>query len=170
MIASTARTEIDRIRRDDAAFFVELLNSPGWLRFIGDRDVHTAADAVAWLEGGFLACYDKHGWGYWIVRLKDGTPIGICGFLKKAYLENEDFGFAFLPEYCGQGYGHEAAAAVLEYGLREYGFEVLDAVTVASNAASIALLGKLGFRAHGTVDIPDCEGDHRLYRWARESA
>ena len=90
--------------------------------------------------------------------------MGICGFLKKPYLEYVDFGFAFFEKYHGQGYGYEVGRAAMEYGIETYKFKNLDAVTHIDNIQSIGLLKKLGFRSEGIIDVPETRRS-RLFRW-----
>ena len=74
----------------------------------------TLADAAAYIERGPLASYAQHGFGLWLVTLKDGgTAIGMCGLIKREGLDDVDIGFAYLPQFCGRGYATEAAAATL---------------------------------------------------------
>ena len=165
-ILRTERTIIETIQLTDAEFFVSLVNSADWLRFIGDRKVNDVEDARRYLLAGFLKCYDENAFGYYLVRTLALTPIGICGFLKKAHLENVDFGFALLPDWYGLGLGYEAAKAVLDYGIRTFSFSVLDAVTSPDNVRSKRLLEKLGFNRIGeSGNIENAE----LYRWRRDS-
>ena len=121
------------------------------------------------LKNGFLDHYETRGYSYYVVRLARGQEIGVCGFLKKPYLEHEDFGFAFLPAYQGQGYGFEAGRAILDFGIRQFGFSALDAVTVPDNEASIRLLEKLGFVYLGPVEEPDTKTQLCLYHWTGKS-
>ena len=44
----------------DTEFIIQLLNSPGWLKFIGDRNVKTEDDAKAYLENGPLTSYREN--------------------------------------------------------------------------------------------------------------
>src|SRR5688572_21540231 len=112
----TQRLGLREFTRDDAVFIVELLNTPGWLQFIGDRNVKTKEQAIIYLENGPLKSYKENGFGSWMVELKeDKTPIGMCGILRRESLENPDIGFAFLPEYTGKGYAFEIASATLSY-------------------------------------------------------
>ena len=74
------------------------------------------------------------------------TPIGTCGFAKRPFLDHPDFGFAFLPEYTGQGYAIEIAVATMAYAEEVLKMEKLVAFTTPSNKRSIQLLLKLGFR------------------------
>ena len=113
-----------------------------------------------------MKCYNENGFGYYLVKILDRTPIGICGFLKKANLENVDFGFALHPDWFGLGLGYESATAVLNYGIRTYSFIVLDAVTSPDNVRSKRLLDRLGFNRIGAIgNIENTE----LYRWRIES-
>ena len=165
-VAKTARTIINYNTLDDASFFLTLANSPDWLRYIGERIVTNVQDACQYLENGLLQFYSDNRYGYYVVRTAlDRVPIGICGFLKRQSLENPDFGFAFLPEYYGQGFAIESCRAVLEFGIGTFGFSVLDAVTSLENVRSIRLLEKLGLLQYGTVDGDNSEDQLTLYRW-----
>lgn len=164
-LPNTERTVIDFITLDDASFFVELVNSPEWLRFVGDRKVANEHDAREFLRQGLLQFQSENGFGYYIAKLQNShIPIGICGFVKKPELENPDFGFALLPAFYGQGFAYEFSSAVLSYGVQKFGFRVLDAVTTPDNIRSIRLLEKLQFEYLGTVKCGD-EDDLKLFRW-----
>lgn len=154
MSLNTERTQISPLQLEDSAFFLKLVNTPGWLRFIGDRGISSEPQAREFLQTAFLNSLELNGFGYDIVRLIDGSePVGICGFLKKPELQNPDFGFAFLPDHCGRGLATEACQAVLKSGVREFGFTVVDAVTMEENHRSIHLLERLGFEAAGAVSF-----------------
>ncbi|MBY6196055.1 GNAT family N-acetyltransferase [Vibrio hangzhouensis] len=165
-VATSARLKLDKITEQDADFFLELLNSKGWLTNIGDRNVHSQDQAVAYLREGFLKCYQDNGFGYYVIRLKPcSTPVGICGFLKKPELCYPDLGYALLPQFEGQGYAFEACSAVLDWVQRQYDIQVIDAVTLRENSASIRLLGKLGFDRIGIQVSPD-GGELALFRFS----
>ena len=164
-IGQTSRTNIRKIELTDAPFFVDLMNSPPFLHYIGDRNVRDEAGAAKYLSNGMLKSYEQFGYGYYVVRTLDEKPIGICGFLKKSFLDNVDFGFAFLPEYQGQGFGYEAGQATLQYGIRKYAFRALDAVTVPANRPSIGLLEKLGFAFQSKTIQPETQEQLSIYRW-----
>jgi len=164
LICETPRTRIHRITTNDAPFFLDLLNSPAWLRYIGNRDIPDVAAAAEYIRSRLLRTYEEHGFGYYLVRLHDGTPIGTCGFLKKPHLENPDFGFAFLPSYQGQGYAQESATAILAYGIREFRFLTLDAETLPENQASIRLLKALSFHELNSNTAPKTTNETVLFR------
>ncbi len=165
---ATERTVIEYITLDDAPFFVSLLNSPDWLRYIGDRQINTVEDASRYLQGGFVRSYADYGYGYYLIKaLPDRVPVGICGFLNKPELDNPDFGFALVAEYYGQGYALESCRAVLDRGIQAFDFAVLDAVTKVANLRSIRLLEKLGFERLGVAAANVTGDDLLLYRWHR---
>jgi RimJ/RimL family protein N-acetyltransferase len=132
---------------DDAAFILQLVNEPSWLRFIGDRGVRTLEDARGYILKGPMEMYRRFGFGlYLVVNKADGVPMGLCGLLKRDSLPDVDIGFAFLPRFWGQGYAHEAAAAVLAQGQNTFGLRRILAITSPDNHSSIKLLEKLGLR------------------------
>lgn len=142
----TPRLRIRWLQVEDAPFIYTLVNDPAWIRYIGDKNVANYEDAKTYIETGPLEMYRSLGFGLNRVSLKqDGTPIGICGLLKREKLDDVDLGFAFLPEFRGQGYALEAATAVLEYGCRELRIPRIVAILTAHNLASKKLLSKLGF-------------------------
>ena len=71
-------------------------------------------------------------------------------------MDHPDFGFAFLPEYTGQGYALEMAVAAMAYAEEVLKLEKLVAITLPANRRSIQLLIKLGFRFEKTMMV---EGD-----------
>ena len=140
----------------DSAFVLELLNSPKFLQYIGDRNVRSADEAADFIDNKYAASYREHGYGLYAVDLKkNGTPVGICGFVRRDTLPGPDIGFAFLPQFEGQGYGLESAEAVMRYGREKLGFTDVYAITTLDNDASGRLLEKLGFTLQETIDRDD---------------
>lgn len=146
-VIQTDRLVLRWLTTEDAGFIHELLNDPDWLRYIGDRGVRTLEDARDYLLQGPIAMYAQAGFGLYRVELRESrVPIGICGLIKRDALEDVDIGFAFLPQFRGQGYAWEAAAATLEYGRRTLGLSRIVAIVSPKNHSSIQLLQKLGLR------------------------
>jgi RimJ/RimL family protein N-acetyltransferase len=153
-ILDTERLIIRKFDLSDAGFIIELLNSPGWLQFIGDRNVKTVADAEGYLLNGPLKSYEVNGFGLYGVTLKDGTPIGMCGLIKRDALQHVDVGFAFMPLHTGKGYALEATEAILSYARNELGFTTILAITTQDNVQSINLLKKIGLRFERLIQMP----------------
>lgn len=126
---------------------LELLNTPTWIQFIGYRGVLTLEKARQYIVNGPLKSYEQFGYGPYLVKLKEnGQPIGLCGLFKRESLEDVDIGSALLPDYAGNGYGYEAASAVMTYAVREWKLPRILGLTTAANQHSIRLLEKLGLR------------------------
>lgn len=161
----TERLILEPVDVDDAPFFFDLMNSEGWLRFIGDRGIHSVEDARECLRSIFLASVRTHGFGYAVARRReDDRPVGICGFLLKTHLEHPDFGFALLPPFEGVGFAQEMSEVMMRHGLMRYGFEVVDAETSPDNHRSARLLMKLGFARVRAREREGSQGALDIYR------
>lgn len=162
-IAATERLELVHLTVEDAPFILELVNDPAWLRFIGDRGVHTLAQAVVYLQNGPLASYAANGYGLYLVRRKaDGASLGMCGLLKRPSLPHPDIGFAYLPQFTGQGYGFEAATAVLHHA-RQLNLSPILAIVKPDNVSSINLLEKLGMQLQQRLSLDEGQSEVLLY-------
>lgn len=140
----------------DAAFIIELLNTPGWLKYIGERNVKTVADAEKYIQNGPAASYNKNGFGLYLVKLKEGhLPVGMCGFIKRNILPHADLGFAFLPQYQGKGYAYEASAASLLFAREKLLLNTILAITVPYNESSIKLIKKINFVFEKMITMPN---------------
>lgn len=149
---------------DDAGFILQLLNEPSWLHFIGDRGVRTLEDARTYILTGPVEMYARLGFGFYVIELKGGgAPIGICGLVKREFLDDVDLGFALLPQYWAKGYAHESAAAVMAYGTGVLGLKRIVAITASDNHSSARLLEKLGLRYQRMVRYPDNDREVRLF-------
>lgn len=169
MIASSKIIETDRLilrhlAEGDAEFILRLMNEPSWLRFIGNKGVRTLEDARSYILNGPVEMYARLGFGLYLVELKpEHLSIGICGLIKRDSLEDVDIGFAFLPEYWGQGYAYEAAHAVVNYGAGVLGLKRIVAITSVDNDSSIRLLAKLGLRFERLMKLSDDSEPVKLF-------
>lgn len=153
-VLETERLVLRRAAVADAAFILRLVNEPAWKQHIGDRGMKTEAAARAYLEKSFLEMYARLGHGLYVAeRRADGTPVGICGVLRRDTLDAVDLGFALLGEFEGQGYALEGARAVLAHEVRVHRFERVLAITSPGNARSERLLGRLGFRFERLAEL-----------------
>ncbi len=158
-VVETQRLVLCWLGEGDAEFILELLNDPSWRQYIGDKGVHTIADAQNYIRKGPVEMYVQRGFGLYLVQTKaDAQSIGICGLIKRDGLEDVDLGFAFLPRFWGRQYAFEAAAAVLAHARDALGMSRIVAITTSANTRSINLLGRLGFRYERNVRL-DAAGD-----------
>jgi len=153
-VLQTERLNLRRLDAGNAAFILELLNDESFLRNIGDRGVRTIEDAVRYILTGPVESYAKHGYGLWLVELKDeGTPAGICGLVKRDALPAADIGYAFLPRFRSRGYASESADAVLSYARSALGLRRVLAITNPDNSGSIKVLEKIGLKFQRLVRL-----------------
>jgi [ribosomal protein S5]-alanine N-acetyltransferase len=159
----TERLILKPFATSDAAFLVKLLNSPTWLRYIGDRNVHTEQEAVAYIHERMISQLERLGYGNnLVIRKEDNMPMGACGLYERPGLPMVDIGFAFLEEFEGKGYGYEAAACLLKAGKKYFGLEKVCAITTQDNTPSQKLLGKLGLQFIKLIRI-ESDKDELMY-------
>ena len=147
-VLETERLNLRRLHAGDAEFILELLNDSSFLHNIGDKGVRTVEDAVRYISTGPVESYARHGFGLWLVELKEtgGVPAGICGLVRRDTLPDADIGYAFLPRFRSRGYAREAAAAVMSHARETLGLRRVLAIVNPDNAASIKVLEKVGLK------------------------
>ena len=146
VIASSRRLILREATTEDDAFILALINQPAWHQYIARHSITTHSQAKKYIQTRLVDSYRNNGVGLWVVETKlERIPIGLCGFVKRPYLNGFDLGFALLPDYCGQGYAGEASRACLDYAKGQPAFAKVLAITLPNNHGSIKLLEKLGF-------------------------
>jgi RimJ/RimL family protein N-acetyltransferase len=164
IVCATRRLRLRHLLAEDAAFILELLNEPDFIRNIGDRGVRSLEDARRYIHSNPVTGYEKSGLGLYLVELLEGnTPIGVCGLLKRDYLRDVDVGFALRESFRGHGYALEAARAVIRHGREVLGLPRIVAITSPHNHASIKLLQRLGLRFERMLHAPDVDRDTSLF-------
>ena len=80
-ILETKRLTLREFTLGDAKFIVDLVNTPGWIEFIGDRNIKTEEQARTYLETGPIKSYGLNGFGHAVFGVitkhfsKPRTPI-----------------------------------------------------------------------------------------------
>lgn len=149
MKIDTERLKITPLLDSDASFIVELLNTDGWIKNIGERNIRSEKDACEYIQ---KVNSNPH-ITYWIVKLKqEGLPIGLVTIIKRDYLPSKDVGFAFLPQFFHKGYAFEATKAVLLALVNSNGLEIILAISLPDNNPSIKLIEKLGLKFEKTIN------------------
>jgi RimJ/RimL family protein N-acetyltransferase len=138
----TERLLIRPIEIGDANFMLQLMNTEGWLKYIGDRNVRSINQAIEYIQK-FISNPD---FNYYVISLKNDTsPIGVLSFLKRDEYEFPDLGFALLPDFERFGFAYEAASAYLNQFKSSSEIKQIIGITKENNIKSIQLLEKLGF-------------------------
>lgn len=139
----TERLLIRPIKIDDKGFILVLLNTQGWLQFIGNRKVKNDIDAEKYIKN----IIDNKNYFYSVFELKETKqPVGIITFLYRDNQKFPDIGFAMLPEFDKKGYAFEATKKYLDEIANEKNVNKLIAITLPDNTSSIRLIEKLGLK------------------------
>lgn len=101
---------------------------PGW----------SANEAAEWIDGRLWRGYP----GFFLAVLRDDHVIGAVGFGGAP----PEVGYMLHPEHWGQGCATEALAACLPEFFDRFPVSGIRATVFEDNLASIAVVGKLGFR------------------------
>ena len=70
LILETERLILRKFTLADAPFILELVNTPTWLQFIGDKGVRNLQDAQNYLKNGSLKSYQENDFGFYFVGEK----------------------------------------------------------------------------------------------------
>ena len=155
-VLRTERLVLRHFHRNDAEFILRLVNEPSFIQHIGDKGVRTAEEADKYLLDGPMDSYERFGYGLNMVELKkSGEPIGMCGLVRREYLDDADIGYAFLEQYWSKGYARESAVAVLQHARNTLGLDRVVAIVTPGNHSSIKLLKKIGLTFEGMIRLSD---------------
>jgi ribosomal-protein-alanine N-acetyltransferase len=143
----TERLNLDLAEVLDAPFFLTLFNSPSWIKYIGDRNVHTLEEAENYIESRMVAQQTRLGYGNYVLRRKeDGVIVGVCGLYDRPAMNGVDIGYALLEQYEGNGYASEAALKLYDVAKNILGLSELKAFTLVDHKASQRILYKIGMK------------------------
>ena len=165
----TKRLHLRPVTSEDAPFILELLNTPKWFQYIGDRKVYSVKDASNYITEKMTPQMERLGFGnFLMIRQSDQKKIGTCGLYDREGMEGVDIGFALLPAYENQGFGTEAAKEMVRAAWEDFGLTKISGITTKENVASQRLLEKLGLKYKGTVQLPDDEEVLWLYELEKD--
>ena len=165
LIFETERLILKPTGVEDADFIFQLVNTPKWIQYIGDRNVNSPEEAEIYIQNRMLPQLERLGFSnYTLIRKSDQAKMGTCGIYSRDGMEDLDMGFAFLPEFEKQGYAYEAARKLLMEAKQSFHLKSLTAFTTKDNYSSQNLLEKLGMKNAGFIRIPNDEEELVLYK------
>jgi [ribosomal protein S5]-alanine N-acetyltransferase len=139
----TDRLIIRPIKLGDSDFICSLVNSNGWLKFIGDRNIRNSDDAEKYIQ----KILENTNYYYNVFEIYETQqPIGIITFLNRDSQEFPDIGFALLPQFEKKGYTFEASKKYLQEIISQKLHKKIIGITVPENENSIKLLLRLGLQ------------------------
>jgi [ribosomal protein S5]-alanine N-acetyltransferase len=163
----TERLRIRALTIIDAGFMMQLMNTPSWIKNIGNRNVNDPTTASNYIANNIINSYHINGFGLFLVVVKkDNQSAGICGIVKREGLTIPDLGFAMLPKYEGKGIATEASKAVVQYAKETLQLSQLAGITKPDNIASIRVLEKVGMEFKEKIQLPQDANMFSLYTMA----
>jgi RimJ/RimL family protein N-acetyltransferase len=150
-VIETPRLRLRKARLEDLDDLFAVFSDPRAMRY-WDTLPH---DDIALTEGflAFLIASAPPDGDDFVVE-RDGRAIGKAGCWKRG-----EIGFILHPDHWGQGIGREALGAVIPHVFASLDLDRLEADVDPRNAASIALLTRLGFRETGRAERTFLVGD-----------
>ena len=160
----TERLSLRRLTLDDAELMLAVWNDPAFIRYVGDRGIRSIDAARVALEEGALKLFSDYVYGpFRVALIADDTPVGVCGLFRREGLDEPDIGFSILPRHWRKGYAYEAASAIVRYAKTHIQLKRLSAVVSTENAASVALIKKLGLQFERMRRLPGDDDDVAIY-------
>lgn len=161
----TERLIIRPTSESDAPFIFELLNTPKWIQYIGDRNISSVESARNYIKEKMTPQLKRLGYGnYTIIRKTDQQKLGVCGLYDREGLDGIDVGFAFLPEYEKNGFAFEATDCIIKAAFNEFNIATISAITSKDNFSSQKLLEKVGLNLMGTTILPNETEELLVYK------
>jgi len=164
-VLSTGRLVLRPVTADDHAALLAHWTLPDVRRFLFDGAALSAAEVADNIEES-IGDFAARGYGIWIIELGSGAGagaglVGTAGLRPLEELGLEIF-YSLAPGAWGKGYATEAARAVMDYGLGPLGLPEVLAEVDEGNAASVAVVKRLGMTPYAVV--PGVLGPMTRYR------
>ena len=161
----TERLIIRPTSENDSEFIFKLLNTPKWLKYIGDRNIKTVESAKTYIKEKMIPQLERLGYSNYTLTTKlDNQKVGTCGLYDREGLEGIDIGFAFLPEYEKKGFAFESSNKLKEIAFNEFDLKTISAITSKDNISSQKLLEKIGLKLSGTTKLSNDDEELLLYK------
>jgi RimJ/RimL family protein N-acetyltransferase len=166
-VLTTKRLILRPVTAHDHAVLLAHWTLPDVRRFLFDGEALSAAEVTETIEDS-VRDFRKDGYGIWLIQEEDRAElVGTAGLRPLEDLGLEIF-YSLAPGSWGQGYATEAARAVLEHALVDLGLPEVLAEVDEGNAASVAVVRRLGMTRFGVV--PGVLGPMTRYRKTAKTA
>ena len=177
----TERLVLRPVTAGDHGALLAHWTQPDVRRFLFDGAALSAAEVAETIEES-IRDFAARGFGIWLIELGsaaglvgtatglDSTATGLVGTagLRPLGGSGLEIFYSLAPGAWGHGYATEAARAVLEYGLGPLGLPEVLAEVDEGNAASVAVVKRLGMTPYAVV--PGLLGPMTRYRTTAATA
>ncbi len=160
-VLTTERLVLRPVTAHDHAVLLAHWTLPDVRRFLFDGAALSAAEVTQTIEES-IQDFAGGGYGSWLIQEEGHTElIGTAGLRPLDELGLEIF-YSVAPGSWGQGYATEAARAVVQHALGSLGMPEVLAEVDEGNAASVAIVKRLGMTPFTVV--PGALGPMTRYR------
>lgn len=157
MELQTERTVLRPLEITDANFMFELNLNHEVLKYTGDVPFVSINEARLFLRN--YRQFELYRTGRFVVLNKiSGVSLGWCGLSYSPDLEEYDLGFRFFQQEWGKGYASETSLKCLQYGFENLNLDSIVGRARYDNAASIAVLAKIGMKFQKPIDFDGLKG------------
>lgn len=146
------RLRLRWLTADDIDGLFDVFSDETMMRYWSSAPMKERAEAEALLAKIRRHFAEKSGFQWGVERKDDGRLLGTCTiFNVHAANQRGELGYALGSAYWRRGYMSEALTALLDYAFGPMQLRRLEADVDPRNAASLGLIGKLGFRREGLL-------------------
>ncbi len=162
---STVRLTAERLTIEHRPEYIRLLTDPRVMKTMSPNGLPLSEElATEWL-GYSVNHWEKHGFGYWLLRLRENGNFVGRGGLRTTTIDGADdieLAYALLPKFWNQGLTTEFAKAALVVAFEQLDVPHVLGYTLATNRASQRVMEKCGFRYEKEVEHANLP--HVFYR------
>ena len=150
---NTERLRVRPMKVSDVEAMFAIKSDPKVTEAYGAEPHRSIGETQKWVEGIQLNGSGQRDSLFWVLVPKgEESAIGSCCYWHfDAKSRRAELGYELHRSYWGKGIMTEALPPVLTYGFKGMGLNRAEACPLADNAASNALLLKLGFRCEGNL-------------------
>jgi ribosomal-protein-alanine N-acetyltransferase len=143
-IVETSRMFLSPVAKNDVEELHRLWAQPAVRKYLCDDSIWPLSQ-IEEIVAQSIAAFEENRYGIWIAKLKHSPAIaGFTGYWTFFEPPEIQLIYGLAPDLWGQGLATEMARAMLDYGFKTYGFEIIRASADVPNVASIAVMKRLG--------------------------
>jgi RimJ/RimL family protein N-acetyltransferase len=150
---ASERLVLRMFRQSDFDDYAEMCGDPDVMRFLGDGQPLSRADAWRNLAV-VVGHWQLRGFGLWAVEEKrTGAFVGRVGCWQPEGWPGFEVGWALRRQFWGKGYATEAALHSVDFAFNKLGRERVISLIQPENSASIAVALRLGMSVDGFSQV-----------------
>jgi RimJ/RimL family protein N-acetyltransferase len=150
---ASERLLLRMFRQSDFDAYAEMCGDPEVMRFLGDGQPLSRADA--WRNLALVVGHwQLRGFGLWAVEEKrTGSLVGRVGCWQPEGWPGFEVGWVLRRQFWGKGYATEAAIQSVDFAFNRLGRERVISLIQPENSGSVAVAQRLGMRFDGYTEV-----------------